>query len=63
MKDYSEPVSCSIMLEWRKLHPLSERLASLGIMGEPLKVPLIILNTIVLWWSDGIQGRGEGGFK
>ena len=39
----------------KKLHTLSERLASLGIMWTQLRASLISLNTIVLWWSEGFQ--------
>ena len=44
----------------KKLLPLSERLVSLGIMGDQLRVPLEPLNTIVLWWSEGLQGSWIG---
>ena len=33
---------------WKKSHPLSKRLASLGIMGAQLKASLKPLNTTVL---------------
>ena len=32
------------------------RLASLCIMGDQLRAPLKPLPTLVLWWSEGIQG-------
>ena len=44
-----------IMPDWEKLHPDSERLASLGIMVAQLMASLKPLNTIVLWWSKTFQ--------
>ena len=40
----------------KKLHPLSERLASLSIMGAQLRASLKSPNIIVLWWSDVFEG-------
>ena len=37
------------------LHPLSERLACLGIMGDQLRGPLNPFNALVLWWLEGFQ--------
>ena len=41
---------------WKKSQSLSERLASLCIMGMQLWDPLKPLNTIVLWWSERFEG-------
>ena len=62
MNSWNEPFSQHIYLnatatlsEWEQLHTLSERLASLGIMGEELRVPLKLFNTLVLWWFQRFQ--------
>ena len=43
----------------RKLHPLSDSLTSLGIMGAQIKIILKPFNTILMWWSEGFQGCRE----
>ena len=40
--------------DWKKNN--SERLASLGIVGDWLRLPLNPLNTIVTWCPEGFQG-------
>ena len=45
----------------KKLHPLSERLVSPGIMGAQLGAPIKSLNMIVLLWSEGHQGSPQLG--
>ena len=44
------------MPDWKKLYCLSERLASLGIMGAQLWFLLKPLATIVLWCTGGFKG-------
>ena len=39
---------CACLPNWEKLHPLFERLSSLGIMGAQLRDSFKRLNTIVL---------------
>ena len=39
----------------KRVHWLSERLASLGIMREQFRAPLKPPNTIVLWFTGGIR--------
>ena len=41
--------------DWKKVHPLSERLASLGMMGAQLKAPLKPLSMIVVWRYEEFQ--------
>ena len=38
----------AITLDWETLHPLAEKLASLGMMGAQLRATFKTLNTIVL---------------
>ena len=45
-------VACPHGKNW---HRLSERLASLGIMGDQLRATLRPLNSIGLWWFEGCQ--------
>ena len=53
--------ACSLLVNkaayqgFKNSHQLSERLASLGIIGARLRAPLEHLNIIVLWWSEGFQ--------
>jgi len=44
------------MPDWGNSHRLSERLASLGIMGAQLRAPLKPPNTTVLRWSWEVSG-------
>ena len=45
----------------QKLHLLCERLASLGIIWGQLVASLKLLNTILLWLSNGFQGGPQFG--
>ena len=42
---------------WENLHWLSERLASLGIMGDQLRASLKPINKIVLWCPRGVSAE------
>ena len=44
-----------LRLDWKKLHPLSKRLATLGIRGNQLCALFKPFNMIVLRWSKGFQ--------
>ena len=39
----------------KKFNLLSERLASLGKMGDQLRAPFKSRNTLMLWWYEGFQ--------
>ena len=36
----------------KKLHPLSKRLTTVGIMWAQLRVPLKTFNKLILWWYE-----------
>ena len=57
--DIMRKFKLELLADWKKIHPLSKRLASFRILGAQLKAPFKLLNTIVLWWSEGFQGGSQ----
>ena len=57
---YNTPIVLSRQIG-KKIHPLPERMASLGIMEAQLGASFKPLSTMLLWWSERFQGSTQSG--